>query len=237
MGDEIAAGARNLEGALSLIVNRTSSDSTLARIISSSQKRGRRGPPCSAGLISFSRTYAITIILLAAFFALTFPFLLSIPLLGVEGSLYRALAFLIAASPCALIIATPIAYLSAISVCAKKGIILKGGITLDALASCTMMAFDKTGTLTTGDLPANGVNEGANPFDLKKIVSLAYALEKNAVHPIAKAITNYAEKLASHTRRPSNRSNRSQAIGLEGIAENGSPRLYRPPRIYHQTTR
>ena len=85
-------------------------------------------------------------------FALTLPLILSLPYLGKEGGIYRALAFLIAASPCALIIATPTAYLSAISSCARKGILLKGGVILDALASCKKIAFDKTGTLTTGKL-------------------------------------------------------------------------------------
>ncbi len=224
-GDEVAAGARNLEGSLSLIVNRTSNDSTLARIIQLVTEAQEAKPALQRWFDKLSRAYAITIILLAAFFALIFPWLLSIPFLGVEGSLYRALAFLIAASPCALIIATPIAYLSAISVCAKKGIILKGGVTLDALASCTMMAFDKTGTLTTGDLTCVGVSRNRKPLEdleLKKIVSLAFALEKNAVHPIAKAITAYAEKLKI---TPSYlQSFRSEpGYGLEGIAENGQP--------------
>lgn len=223
VGDEVAAGARNLEGALSLIVNRTSNDSTLARIIQLVTEAGEAKPTLQRWFDKLSRSYAIAIILLAAFFAITFPFLLKIPFLGVEGSLYRALAFLIAASPCALIIATPIAYLSAISVCAKKGIILKGGITLDALASCTMMAFDKTGTLTTGDLTCSGVSSlNKAPFDAKKIVALAYALEKNAVHPIAKAVAAYAEK-EQVTPAPLHSFKSEPGYGLEGIAENNTP--------------
>jgi heavy metal translocating P-type ATPase len=97
------------------------------------------------------------------------------------------LAFLIAASPCALIIATPTAYLSAISASARKGILLKGGITLDALASCSVIAFDKTGTLTTGHLQC--VSE-----DLpEEALSIAYALERNVTHPIATAICKLAQ--------------------------------------------
>jgi Zn2+/Cd2+-exporting ATPase len=202
VGDEVAAGARNLEGALCITVNRTSNDSTLTRIIQLVTEAQEAKPALQQWFDKLSRGYAISIILLAAFFALIFPTLLSIPFFGTEGALYRALAFLIAASPCALIIATPIAYLSAISVCAKKGVMLKGGIALDALAACTMIAFDKTGTLTTGELTCkrvqqirNGSLETVEGEELAKVVSLAYALEKNAVHPIAKALTAYAEQL------------------------------------------
>lgn len=194
--DEVPAGARNLEGALLLNVLHTSSDSTLARIITLVTQAQEARPKLQRWFDRLSRGYALSIIGLSALFALTFPFFLNIPFLGIEGSLYRALAFLIAASPCALIIAIPIAYLSAISICAKRGILLKGGITLDALASCKAVAFDKTGTLTTGQLSCLGL-EGENPLSPeqeKEILSASVALEQNAVHPIARSIVAYAEE-------------------------------------------
>lgn len=194
--DQVPAGARNLDGSLTLTVTRTSSDSTLARIIELVTQAQDARPKLQRWFDSLSQGYAITIILLSALFALTFPFLLNIPFLGVEGSLYRSLTFLIAASPCALIIAIPIAYLSAISICAKKGILLKGGIVLDALASCKAIALDKTGTLTTGDLTLVAIDpltESASG-NVSDALAAAYALEKNAIHPIAKAIMSYAQK-------------------------------------------
>ena len=106
-----------------------------------------------------------------------------------DGSIYRALAFLIAASPCALIIATPTAYLSAISASARKGILLKGGVTLDALSTCSNIAFDKTGTLTTGKLTCTQIT----PFD-PEALAVAYGLERHVVHPIAKAIELKAQQ-------------------------------------------
>ncbi len=143
-----------------------------------------------------SKGYAITIILLSLFFALSLPFFTStIHFLGVEGSIYRALAFLIAASPCALIIAIPIAYLSAIGACANRGILLKGGISLDALASCQAIAFDKTGTLTTGELTCEGIEpiENYPDDDLLFALSVAAAMETNSVHPLAHSIITYAQ--------------------------------------------
>lgn len=195
-GDEVPSGAMNLEGALTLKVSRISADSTLSRIITLVTEAQSARPKLQRFLDQFSEKYAITIILLATLFALALPFLLTIPFLGREGSLYRALAFLIAASPCALIIAIPIAYLSAISACARKGILLKGGIILDALASCRAIAFDKTGTLTTGELACIAEETLDDPLNLEANYPLAVAasLEQNAVHPVAKAIAHLAKE-------------------------------------------
>lgn len=197
--DTVQAGARNLEGSLTLTVTHASADSTLTRIIRLITQAQESRPALQRWFDKLSRAYALTIILLAAFFSLTLPFLLKIPFLGIEGSLYRSLAFLIAASPCALIIAIPIAYLSAVSACAKRGILLKGGITLDALASCATIALDKTGTLTTGDLSlveVEGITDN-DPKAIQQANEVAYALEKNAVHPIAKAIVSYNQEKKS----------------------------------------
>lgn len=196
IGDEVAAGARNLEGTLMLEVIRTSADSTLARIIQLVTQAHEARPQLQRWFDRLSRTYALTIISLSALFAITFPYLLSIPFLGSEGAVYRALAFLIAASPCALIIAIPIAYLSAVSACARQGILLKGGIVLDALAQCSIIAFDKTGTLTTGQLTCTGISplSSSSPWNNQELLTIAFALEKNAVHPIAKAIVDEANR-------------------------------------------
>lgn len=193
IGDIVPAGARNLEGVLTLSVLRTSSESTLAKIIELVTQAQEARPALQRWFDKMSKTYATTIILLAALFALVLPLIFHMPFFGVEGSVYRALAFLIAASPCALIIAIPIAYLSAVSICAKKGILLKGGVVLDALAHCQAVAFDKTGTLTTGDLTCIGIEDLTKRGSEPEVLAIAFAMEKNTVHPIAKAILDYAE--------------------------------------------
>lgn len=191
-GDSVAAGARNLEGALTLKVTHTSSDSTLARIIELITVAQEAKPKLQRWLDKVSRLYALSIISLSFLFALILPFLFKIPFLGLEGSIYRALAFLIAASPCALIIAIPIAYLSAVSACAKQGILLKGGVILDALAKCRTIAMDKTGTLTTAELACLAIHSFG---DFEKSLDLAYTMERSAMHPIAHAIVAYAQNL------------------------------------------
>lgn len=204
VGDSVPAGANNMEGVLTVRVEHTSGDSTLSRIIQMVTEAQEARPALQRWFDKLSRAYALSIISLAAFFALSFPFLLSLPFLGFEGSLYRALAFLIAASPCALILAIPIAYLSAIGICAKKGILVKGGVTLDALASCKAVAFDKTGTLTTGELcclgyeaiamGGSGEAEGEELWSEDAVIGLACALERAAVHPVARAILAYGKE-------------------------------------------
>jgi len=195
IGDEVAAGAGNLDGTLTIRVTRASADSTLSRIIKLITQAQETKPKVQQFLDRFGKWYASSIITLSFLFAFSLPWIFGIPLIGPEGSIYRALTFLIAASPCALIIATPTAYLSAISSCAKRGILLKGGITLDAVAHSHVIAFDKTGTLTTGELTCTAVEHVAGaPFDLELATAIAATLERHAVHPIAEAITTYAHK-------------------------------------------
>ncbi|NGX38958.1 MAG: putative cadmium-transporting ATPase [Chlamydiae bacterium] len=192
-GDTLQAGARNLDGSLTLKVTRKAADSTLVRIITLITEAQSAKPKLERLFDRFGKWYSMTIIALSFFFALSLPFLLTMPFLGAEGSVYRALTFLIAASPCALIIAIPTAYLSAISSCARNGILLKGGVILDALASCTMIAFDKTGTLTTGNLTCTSVDPLHNDaFDEETVIAIASGLEKHAVHPVSTAIVKYA---------------------------------------------
>lgn len=207
VGNEVAAGAKNLDGALIIQVTKTSADSTLAKIIELVTNATEAKPKLQRFFDQYSGKYAISVIGLSAFFAAVLP-LFNIPFLGVEGSLYRALSFLIAASPCALIIAIPIAYLSAVSICAKRGILIKGGVTLDALSACKILALDKTGTLTTGLLEVKSIQSLGTDKSVDSAISIAYALEQNAIHPIAKAIIDYAKK------------NNYQAADIEDFSEN-----------------
>ena len=197
-GKTVPAGARNLDSALVLEVTRISSDSTLSKIIQLIVQAQEAKPKVERWLDRFGKQYASSIITLTFLFALSLPYLFALPFFGNEGSIYRSLAFLIAASPCALIIATPTAYLSAISACAKNGILLKGGIVLDALASCKRIAFDKTGTLTTGNLQCFSV-EPLGSTEKNDAIAIAAALEQHVTHPMSLAICD----LAKHLKLPS----------------------------------
>lgn len=195
VGDEVPSGARVIDGFLTVKVTHLSQDSTVSRIVQLITQAQGAKPKLERWFDKFSRGYALTIIFLFVLFALTFPLIFGLDFLGREGSIYRSLAFLITASPCALILAVPIAYLSALGACAKKGIVLKGGVVLDALMKCSIVAFDKTGTLTLGELSLDDI---VGPFEktaLSKdaVLAIGASLERNAVHPIAKAIVKASQ--------------------------------------------
>ncbi|AHK63531.1 Cadmium-transporting ATPase [Chlamydia avium] len=188
-GSIVPAGAHNLEGSFNLRVLKTGADSTIAHIINLVIQAQKSKPRLQQRLDKYSSKYAITIFTISIAIAVLLPLFTSIPFLGSHSALYRALAFLIAASPCALIIAIPIAYLSAINACAKHGVLLKGGVVLDRLASCNSIVMDKTGTLTTGNLTCIRCETFGpdNPDFLPSIL----ALEQSSTHPIAEAIVTF----------------------------------------------
>ncbi len=195
-GDDLQAGSLNLDGTLIMQVTKTSQESTLSKMIDLINKAQETKPKLQKLLDRFEKRYATTIIVLFAVFAFGLPLVFSMTFWGYEGSIYRALTFLIAASPCALIIATPTAYLSSIGSCAKNGILLKGGVSLDALAKARAIAFDKTGTLTTGKLRCVHFSkiEGDSKLSDNDALSIANALEMHAKHPVATAICEYAQE-------------------------------------------
>lgn len=196
-GDEVPAGAQNEEGSLTIVVTKPDTDSTVSRIIKLVTEAQEAKPKLQRLFDRLSKRYALFIIAVSFAIAFFLPWFLHMPYLGPEGSFYRAVTFLIAASPCALILAIPIAYLSAISSCARKGIILKGGVTLDALAKCGAIAFDKTGTLTTGKLDFKGIhalNEEDQIYE-GDALKIALAIENNAIHPIAASLIAYGKKM------------------------------------------
>jgi Cd2+/Zn2+-exporting ATPase len=168
-------------------------------------------PKLQRWLDEFGERYSQAIVVVSAVVALFGPFVFKWPFIGTpgaRGSIYRALGLMVAVSPCALAVA-PLAYATAISACASKGILLKGGHALDALASCDTIVFDKTGTLTTGGLVCKGiepihghslpgrkdknVNACCNPSCEKEALAVASAMEKGTTHPIARAVADHSE--------------------------------------------
>lgn len=194
LNDEVQAGSLNTDGTLTIEVIKTSAESTLSKIITLITEAQEARPKLQKFLDKFGGIYASSVIAISFAIGALLPFILSIPYLTNEGSIYRSLAFLIAASPCALIIGAPTAYLGAISACARKGILLKGGVVLDALAACTRLFFDKTGTLTTGNLTCSSLEIFSAEFDRNVLLGVAAGLENGAHHPIADAILAYAKK-------------------------------------------
>ncbi|KAF6176212.1 hypothetical protein GIB67_023503 [Kingdonia uniflora] len=209
VGDGIPGGARNLDGMMIVKATKTWNDSTVNRIVKLTEEAHLNKPKLQRWLDEFGEHYSKVVVLLSLAVALLGPFLFKWPFIGTSvcrGSVYRALGLMVAASPCALAVA-PLAYATAISACASKGILLKGGHVLDALASCHTIAFDKTGTLTTGELmckaiePIHGHRVKSDqpkavscciPSCEKEALAVAAAMEKGTTHPIGRAVVDHS---------------------------------------------
>ncbi|GAB2279616.1 Probable cadmium/zinc-transporting ATPase hma1, chloroplastic [Dionaea muscipula] len=209
VGDNIPGGARNLDGMLIVKATKSWKESTLSRIFQLTEEAQQIKPMLQRWLDEFGERYSKVIVMLSITVALVGPLIFRWPVISssaCRGSIYRALGLMVAASPCALAVA-PLAYATAISSCARKGILLKGGHVLDALASCQTIAFDKTGTLTTGELkfkaiePIHGHNLADDEAELapccvpsceKESLAVAAAMEKGTTHPIGRAVVDHS---------------------------------------------
>ncbi len=204
-GDEVFAGSVNGEGALEVAVTRLAEDNTLSRIVRLVQEAQAQRAPTQRLIDRFARWYTPGVVLLAALVALVPPLLLAAPFWdspdGSPGWLYRALALLIVACPCALVISTPVTIVSALARAARQGILIKGGAPLEALARIRVFAFDKTGTLTEGRPVLTSVRavDCERPPDGRcppcdDLLALAAAVERRSEHPVAQAVVAAAEE-------------------------------------------
>jgi Cd2+/Zn2+-exporting ATPase len=185
----VFAGTINGRGALEVSVTRLRRDSTLAHIIHLVERAQAQRAPSQAFVDRFARVYTPAVLALAAFIAVLPPLLFDG---GWATWIYRSLVLLVISCPCALVISTPVSIVSALAAAARKGVLIKGGARLEALARVRCVAFDKTGTLTTGQLqvteiiPLNGVSAS-------QTLALAASLEARSEHPIGRAIVERAQ--------------------------------------------
>ena len=177
------AGTINGSGALRIEVTKKASESTLSKVAELVAAAETQRSPTQRMTDKFERIFVPLVLALAVL-------LLFAPLVIDESlgeSFYRSMAVLVAASPCALAIATPSAVLSGVARAARGGVLIKGGAALEDLGTLKAMAFDKTGTLTEGEpritevIPTGGANEA-------DLLSVAVAVERLSDHPLAQAV-------------------------------------------------
>ncbi|WP_246022789.1 heavy metal translocating P-type ATPase [Cognatilysobacter terrigena] len=177
------AGTINGNGLIEIEVTRKSTDSVLSKVVRMVSEAETEKSPTQRFTDRFERIFvpavlALVVVLLFAGVVVDEPF---------RDSFYRAMAVLVAASPCALAIATPSAVLSGVARAARGGVLIKGGGPLENLGSLSAIAFDKTGTLTEGKpritdvVPVEGVEEA-------ELLRVAVAVESLSDHPLARAI-------------------------------------------------
>lgn len=189
-GETIFASTLNGSGSLEIRVTRLAKDTTLARIVQMVEEAQSTKANTQRMLDTFETYYAYFV--LGSAVLLTFvPWLA----LGQEFSptFYRAMTWLVVASPCALVISTPASILSAIANAARNGVLFKGGVHLEKTSTLKVLAFDKTGTLTSGQPTLNEVY--ALNGDKNEMLRLAGAVESRSEHPLARSIVAAATRL------------------------------------------
>jgi Cd2+/Zn2+-exporting ATPase len=189
-GDALFAGSIATDAVLTVRVDRTASDSTIARIIHLVEEAESSKAPVARFIDRFSSVYTPAAMLAALLVAVVPPLLF-----GADWGewVYRALALLLIACPCALVLSVPAAVTSGISAGARRGLLIKGGAVLEAIGDVKTVAFDKTGTLTENRPQVTDVVPLAASED--EVLRLAAAVETGSAHPLAKAILKRAEAL------------------------------------------
>jgi Cd2+/Zn2+-exporting ATPase len=191
VGEEVFAGTLNGYGALRLKVHQPPESSLIQRVIKLVEQAQTEEPPSQQFIERFERSYARFIVLAGILLAILPPFLLG---WDWETTIYRALTFLVVASPCALMAAIMPTLLSGIANGARQGILFKNGSQLEMMGKVRAIAFDKTGTLTTGIVQVVQVIPAGN-YSQADVLKLAATVESVSEHVIGKAIVQAAADL------------------------------------------
>ncbi|MFS0577014.1 heavy metal translocating P-type ATPase [Sporosarcina sp. 179-K 3D1 HS] len=189
-GDELFAGTVNLSGAIRMEMTKPSSETLFQKIITMVQSAQSEKSPSQQFIERFEGTY-VKVVLITVFVMMFLPHFI----FGWDWTttIYRAIVLLVVASPCALVASIMPATLAAVSNGAKRGVLFKGGIHLEHLGSLTTIAFDKTGTLTNGTPVVTDflVRDGV---EVNEALSIFASIESQSNHPLALAITKYANE-------------------------------------------
>ncbi|MGG0937127.1 heavy metal translocating P-type ATPase [Brevibacillus centrosporus] len=186
VGDDVYAGTVNESGSLEITVTKLVEDTAIARIIHLVEEAQEKKAPTQAFVDKFAAIYT-PIVLVLALLVIVFP-----PLLGFgtwTEWLYKGLELLVVACPCALVISTPVAIVSAIGNAARNGVLIKGGTFLETAGAINAIAFDKTGTLTEGKPKVSEIILLQDSEE--ELLSIARTIEEHSKHPIAQAIMKY----------------------------------------------
>ncbi len=196
-GATVYSGTLNLWGVAKVRVTKPAADSSLQKIINLIQSAQHLRAPSQRFTDRFGTPYTYGILALTTAMFFFWWLFFKIPPFHntpeLNSAFYRAMTLLVVASPCALVLSIPSAILAAIAWGARKGILFRGGAAIEKLADIDTVALDKTGTLTTGELAVDAI-ESFPPGREKDVAVLAYTLERNSNHPIARAITEHGKK-------------------------------------------
>jgi Cd2+/Zn2+-exporting ATPase len=190
----VFAGTVNGEGLLAVEVTKLSRDSSLARMVKLVAEAQTEKSPTQRFVTQFEKVF-VPVVLVGVAALIVIPLLLGMPF---APAFYRAMAVLVAASPCALAIATPSAVLAGVARAARGGVLIKGGAHLETLCSLSVIAIDKTGTITTGKPVVTDVVTLSG--DETTLLAIAASVESRSGHPLARAVVDAAR--ARHLELP-----------------------------------
>ncbi|MHC0061661.1 heavy metal translocating P-type ATPase [Nostoc sp. UIC 10890] len=191
VGEEVFAGTLNGYGALQIKVHKPAQSSLIQRVIRLVEQAQTEAPPSQEFIDRFEKGYAKVIVVAGILLATLPPFLWG---WDWETTIYRALTFLVVASPCALMAAIMPTLLSGIANGARQGILFKNGAQLEKIGKVRAIAFDKTGTLTTGQVQVFQVIS-VSKYTKDDVLKVAASVESSSEHPIGKAIVQAAGDL------------------------------------------
>ncbi|WYT54810.1 heavy metal translocating P-type ATPase [Paenibacillus sp. FSL K6-1217] len=202
-GSEVFAGTVNGEGPLYIEVTKTAENTLFAKIIRMVEEAENEVPDSQRFIKRLESVYARVVVAATVLLITLPPFVLD---WSWSDTFYKAMVFLVVASPCALVSSIMPAMLSAISKSARKGILFKGGVHLENMARTSVVAFDKTGTLTEGIPQVTDFIAGEG-YVREELLAVSASIEKLSGHPLAEAIVALAE---------------AEQIGLRDIEESQS---------------
>ncbi len=186
VGSEILSGSINKSGVLTIRVTKRFENSTVSRILNMVESASQKKASTERFITRFAAVYTPVVVGLALLLALVPPLLFSGDL---SQWIYRALIFLVVSCPCALVISIPLGFFGGIGAASNRGILVKGGNYLEALAKVKTVVFDKTGTLTNGSFRVTQINSATNITKDELLYYAAHA-EAFSTHPLAISIIN-----------------------------------------------
>ena len=186
-GNEALSGCINLTGVLRVKATRRFGESTAAKIIRLMENAGGNKSRSESFITKFARVYTPVVVTAALLLAFLPPLFAPAGYAAAFASwLHRALIFLVVSCPCALVISVPLTFFGGLGGASRKGILVKGGRYMDALARVGIVVFDKTGTLTRGEFAVEAVHP--DDFNEKELLHLAAHVEHFSTHPVAEAL-------------------------------------------------
>lgn len=185
---EVLSGSIVVDGMLELEVTKTYENSTVNKILELVEHATDKKAKTENFVNKAAKYYTPIVIILAIIIGSMLPLITNIDYFGTEGSIYRALIFLVISCPCAIAISVPLSYFSGIGRASKNGILIKGSNYLDAAKDISHIVFDKTGTLTKGNFEIQNITVKNGEYDKDEILKYVVLGEQFSNHPIAKSI-------------------------------------------------